>query len=235
MTARVLCILDGMGPEATIFLQQKVLAAVQARDDIDHLPLLTDMNPKLPSHIAHLTARTGEGSGPVLANMAKRLEAVGATAVGMPCNTAHHYTGAVASAVSIPFLSMAVLSVMHAAARLKLDDRIGFLASPAMQSAGVFENALTNASLKALWPEGSDRRVVAIREFKALGPTPRARQVLLKAAHDLFEKAATVLFVAYSEFSLIARDLPEDLPFIDTIDVPADAIHNHSLANEVIN
>ena len=44
MSRNVVGILGGMGPEATILLQQRLLATVKARDDADHLPLLIDMN-----------------------------------------------------------------------------------------------------------------------------------------------------------------------------------------------
>jgi len=234
VTRRVVGILGGMGPEATILLQQRVLATVKARDDSDHLPLLIDMNPQVPSRIAHLIEKSGEDPGPTLAAMANRLEAAGATAIGMPCNTAHQYAEAVASAVSIPFLNMVDLSVAQAAAQLLSGDSIGFLASPAVQSAGVFNDAMAHTRLHALWPEDGDRMLSAIREIKTQGPTQRARQILIDAARELTEKGAAMLFVACSEFSLFTRDLPDDFTVIDTVDVLADAIHKHSLTDEDI-
>ena len=234
MSRRIVGILGGMGPEATILLQQRVLAAVQAGDDSDHLPLLIDMNPQVPSRIAHLIEQTGEDPGPTLAGMAKRLESAGATALGMPCNTAHHYAGAITSAVSIPFLNMVDLSVTQAALHLQRGDSIGLLASPAVQSAGVFNAAMARAGLRAVWPDDEARMLKAIREIKTQGPTPQARQILLDAAHELTEKGAALLFVACSEFSLFARDLPDHLPVIDTIDILAAAIHKHTLDDEVI-
>lgn len=230
---RVVGILGGMGPEATILLQQRVLATVTARDDSDHLPLLIDMNPQIPSRIAHLIDQTGEDPGPALAAMAQRLEAAGATALGMPCNTAHHYASAVTEAVTIPLLNMIDLSVAKAACHLHPGQHIGFLASPAVQSAGVFDEALRQAGLQPLWPEDGDRMLCAIREIKAQGPTARARQILIDAARELTTKGAAILFVACSEFSLIACDLPEDLPTLDTVDVLAEAIHDHTLSQEV--
>jgi aspartate racemase len=41
-----------MGPEATVLLMQKVIAAVPAQDDADHVPLIVDQNPQVPSRIA---------------------------------------------------------------------------------------------------------------------------------------------------------------------------------------
>ncbi|MEH6740448.1 MAG: aspartate/glutamate racemase family protein, partial [Sulfitobacter sp.] len=91
---RTIGVLGGMGPEATILLQRKVLDAVLARDDSDHIPLVIDMNPRVPSRIAHLLEGTGEDPGPILAAMAERLQNAGCAALAMPCNTAHHYADA---------------------------------------------------------------------------------------------------------------------------------------------
>jgi aspartate racemase len=43
---RTVGILGGMGPEATVLLMQKVIAAVPAMDDSDHVPLIVDQNPR---------------------------------------------------------------------------------------------------------------------------------------------------------------------------------------------
>ena len=73
-------ILGGMRPQATILLMQKVLASVVARDDADHIPLIVDQNPQVPSRIAYLLDGAGEDPGPALAAMARRLVAGGAEA-----------------------------------------------------------------------------------------------------------------------------------------------------------
>jgi aspartate racemase len=59
MSRNVVGIHRGMGPEATILLQQRFLAAVQSTDDTDHLPLLIDVNAQAPSRITHLIEGTG--------------------------------------------------------------------------------------------------------------------------------------------------------------------------------
>ncbi|WP_424988661.1 aspartate/glutamate racemase family protein [Microbulbifer sp. S227A] len=229
MTRRVVGLLGGMGPEATILLQQRLLATVTARDDADHLPLLIDMNPQVPSRIAHLIEGTGPDPAPVLAGMARRLETAGATALAMPCNTAHHYAPRIAAAVSVPFLNMVERAVDRAAEHAPRASRIGILASPAVRLAGVFDAALERAGLTALWPGDGDRMLGAIRAIKAEGATPQSHQVLADAAQELADAGATLLFVACSEFSLLAPALSAEVPVIDTIDVLADAIHDHTL------
>ncbi len=228
MNRPVVGVLGGMGPEATILLQQRVLATVNAQDDADHLPLLIDMNPQVPSRIAHLIEGTGEDPTPVLAAMAQRLERAGATALAMPCNTAHHYASAITAAVSIPFLNMVALSVDRAAGLLPEGASVGILASPAVRMAGVFDAELDRAGLTALWPANADRMLAAIRLIKAQGVTPQAQQTLSEAATELTDQGAGLLCVACSEFSLLAPALTASVPILDTIDVLAEAIHRHS-------
>ena len=115
MTKQTIGILGGMGPEATILLQQRVMSALPtAEDDGDHIPLLIDMNPQVPSRIDYLINRQGANPGPILAQMAKRLETAGAGALAMPCNTAHHFAETIRSAVDIPFIDMVSLSAKTA-------------------------------------------------------------------------------------------------------------------------
>ncbi len=229
MKPRVTGILGGMGPEATILLQQRVLSTVQAADDADHLPLLIDMNPQVPSRIAHLIEGNGADPGPVLADMARGLEQSGATALAMPCNTAHHYAAQIEDAVSIPFLNMVDLSVDQAAQHLPSGSRVGILASPALRKVGIFDAPLQRAGFTAVWPEDEDRMLGTIRHIKSEGPTNTALSTLSNAANALAGRGAELLFVACSEFSLLTHDLPKTVPIIDTVDVLAGAIHTHSL------
>lgn len=229
MTRNLVGVMGGMGPEATILLQQRLLATVTARDDGDHIPLLIDMNPQVPSRIAHLIEGTGTDPAPTLAQMAQRLEAAGATALAMPCNTAHHYAPQIEAAVSIPLLNMVDISVIHAAQSAPQGISVGMLASPAVQQAGVFDKALDQVGMTALWPADTGPMLDAIRSIKTHGVTPQARQTLNEAARELVDNGATLLFIACSEFSLLAPDLHVAVPVIDTVDVLARAIRDHSL------
>ena len=223
-------ILGGMGPEATILLQQRVMATVSARDDSDHVPLVIDMNPQVPSRIAHLIEGTGEDPSPVLAAMAKRLEAAGAQVLAMPCNTAHHYAPAVTGAVNIPFLSMLDLAAARAVRDVGRGGCIGLLASPAVRITGLFEAVLGAHDISVLWPEDGDAMLAAIRRVKAEGPVQAARETLVAASGELRAAGAQMQFIACSEFSLIADSVSDDARAVDTVDLLAQAIVDFSFA-----
>ena len=66
-------------------------AAVPPRDDADHIPLIVDQNPQVPSRIRHLIEGTGRRPRPGSGRDGPAAGGAGAEALAMPCNTAHHY------------------------------------------------------------------------------------------------------------------------------------------------
>lgn len=211
-------ILGGMGPEATVLLMQKVIDAVPAEDDADHIPLLVDQNPQVPSRIARLLEGTGADPAPALLSMAERLQGAGAEALAMPCNTAHHYAQQIAAAVDIPLLDMVSLAVSEAADRVGGTGRVGILCSPAVRRVGLFDAALAEKGMEPAYPRDEAALLAAIRQIKAEGPVALARATLAAASSDLFSDGAEVQLIACTEFSLISSAVPEGVLAIDTLD-----------------
>lgn len=218
MAMRRVGILGGMGPEATILLMQKVMSAVAASDDADHIPLLVDQNPQVPSRIRRLIEGAGEDPGPVLAQMAVRLEAGGAEALAMPCNTAHHYAPQIRAATHLPFLDMVTLSVDHAAVLANGSRRVGILASPAVRRIGLFDAVLRARGLEAAYPTDEEALLSAIRRIKAVGPDTVASEALRSASSELLADGADVQMIACTEFSLIKSPTVPSARSFDTLD-----------------
>ena len=59
---RVIGVLGGMGPEATLAFYQELIANTPAARDQDHLRVVIESNPKIPDRTA---AIVGEGESPV--------------------------------------------------------------------------------------------------------------------------------------------------------------------------
>ncbi len=226
MIPRPIGILGGMGPEATILFQQKLMSALpDATGDEHHIPLFIDMNTQVPSRIAHLITGTGEDPSLVLASMARRLEGAGATALAMPCNTAHHYAGAIQNAVDIPFLNMIELSAAYVNKLNETGPRVGMLASPAVRLTGLFDKALAPFHKETLWPSDSDKMLDAIQLIKKHGPTETAKTILQQTSDALAKAGAGVQLIACSEFSLLGKALQnQPQRCIDTLDILVAAI-----------
>lgn len=217
-------ILGGMGPEATVMLMSRLIAATPAQDDCDHLPLLVDMNPQVPSRIAYLIEGQGRDPGPVLADMARGLEGRGVAALVMPCNTAHHFASVIQDAVSVPLLNMVELAVLRAAEIVGPGGHVAVLGSPALQKVGVFDRALARRGLRAVYARDQEALLDTIRDLKRRGASAVARQTLKAASRDVAAQGAKVQLVACTEFSLIADALEAQGGVIDTLDVLVRAI-----------
>ncbi|MGK7753679.1 MULTISPECIES: aspartate/glutamate racemase family protein [unclassified Roseovarius] len=215
-------ILGGMGPEATILLMQKVLDAVPAQDDADHIPLIVHQNSQVPSRIKALIEGRGADPMPVLISMAQDLERAGAQALAMPCNTAHHYAVAVTHATSLPFLDMINLTARHlATAGAKT---VGMLASPATRKTGVFESAFAAHNLVPLWAEEEGVLLSIIRAVKAGEALDTLTPRLGHIAARMTAEGADHLLIACTELSLMAHSLPPGTPNTDSLDCLVKAI-----------
>lgn len=210
-------VIGGMGPEATVDFLRRLVARTPARDDADHLHVLVDNNPKIPSRIAALIEGTGEDPAPVLCRMARGLEAQGADFLVMPCNTAHYYLPAIARAVRIPVLDMVQLAINKLAGGPR---RIGLLASPAVRLVGLYKARMEQAGLDVIFPDASheERLLGVIKAVKAGKHGDEQQKDYAAVAQHLRQAGAEALLVACTELSVLAP--PETgSSLVDTLDV----------------
>jgi aspartate racemase len=211
-------VLGGMGPAATVTLMQRIIAAVPARDDADHLPLLVDQNPQVPSRIARLIDGKGDDPAPVLRAMAQRLEQGGARALVMPCNTAHFYADAIREAVNIPLIDMIALTVEKAVQSVGKGGKVGVLASPAVESLALYARPLREHGLTAVYPTDTNALLEVIQSVKAHGPTLSSRTAFQELSSALLQAGAKTQLIACTEFSLIADAISADATGFDALD-----------------
>jgi len=105
MPEKIIGILGGMGPEATIDLFYKIIKFTPAEKDQEHLRIIIDNNPKIPDRTNAILG-TGKDPLPELITTAKNLEKAGADFIIMPCNTAHYFISKIQKNISIPILNM---------------------------------------------------------------------------------------------------------------------------------
>lgn len=217
---KIVGVIGGMGPQATADFLQRIIAATPARDDEDHIHVLVDNNPKIPSRLAALLDGGGEDPLPVLIAMARGLEKQGADFLTIPCNTAHYYRPAIAQAVAIPVLDMVALSVARLASQSPKPHKIGMLASPAVQKVGLYESRLKDAGFTALFPDanGEARVLDVIRAVKAGNLTARHKRDYADVAAALKCAGADAYLLACTELSVIGPP-DSELPSVDALDV----------------
>lgn len=225
----VVGVLGGMGPAATIDLMRRVMEATPAGDDVGHVHLLVDQNPKVPSRIDALINRTGPSPLDELVRMARNLERAGATMLAIACNTAHGYADGIAAAVRIPLLDMVTLTAEAVARRPRRHRRVGMLASTAVLQLGLYEKAFASFDIETRYPERQSDIMRLIRAVKAKGGSAGLREEFNGLARELSAGDVDVLVIACTELSLLVDGLDADIAKVDALDVLVSAIVERAL------
>lgn len=226
MREKIVGLIGGLGPEATVDLMRRVIRATPARDDGDHIRMLVDNNPKVPSRIKALLEGTGGDPLPVLIDMARRLEAWGADFLAMPCNTAHHYYADIRSSVHVPLLNMIELTVSRVLKDYPGIRTAGILAATTVLKTGLYSKAFGRRGVQVFYPqpEFQNRLMDIIRIIKTGRYGLPEKALLSEITEMAVADKAQALVLACTELSLIGEDLDSNIRIYDASQVLAEEI-----------
>ena len=220
---RTIGILGGMGPMATYDLGRKILAHTEASCDQEHIPVLIDCNTRIADRTEAIL-RGGSDPLPEMIRSAKRLEAMGADLLAMPCNTAHYYYEKIAGAVEIPVLHMpGITAEVLASSGVRCD---GVLATDGTRESGVYETALAARGIRTVYPAPEHQKTLMrmIYEHVKAGNLDFSGLDTEGLSADLAAKGAEILILGCTELPIAFERIGETgLPRIDPTEMLARA------------
>ena len=193
---KVLGIIGGMGPAATVDLMDKIIAATPAQCEEDHIRMLVDCNPKLPNRQSAILEGT-KSPLPEMIAMAQGLERAGADFLILGANTPHYYFNDIQSAVGIPMLHIPNEAVAHIL-RCGGDVRaVGVLAANAPIRTGLFQQACEKAGLSAVVLPQPQQEIFhqSIFDFKVSGDKEAFARVVRQSMDKLIELGAGAIIL----------------------------------------
>lgn len=221
--SKILGVIGGMGPAATVAFLARVQALTPAEGDADHIRVVMDLNPQVPDR----NTRPGEAEV-VLGQMAEGLAAAGAEVIAMPCNTAHAQAGgirALCAAKGLGFIDMIAATADAAAAQVGLGGakRIGVLATPGGER--LYTQALAARGVDTVLLEGADREafMALVYGVKRGDVGEAARAGMLRLAQALAEAGADGLVAGCTEVPLLLKAEDAPVPLTDSAEVLAQA------------
>ncbi|MDO4545634.1 MAG: amino acid racemase [Bacillota bacterium] len=119
-TGKKLGVIGGMGPEATSYFYESLIAHTVADRDQDHIDMVILSHASMPDRTGAILAG-GDREEDLLRKLiedAKTLERLGASNIAIPCNTSHYYYEQIQNAVGISIINMVEESVKAAASRI---------------------------------------------------------------------------------------------------------------------
>ena len=217
--SKILGVIGGMGPAATVAFLARVQALTPAEGDADHIRVVMDLNPQVPDR----NTRPGEAEV-VLGQMTEGLAAAGAEVIAMPCNTAHAQAGAIRAlceAKGLGFIDM--IAATADAAVASGAKRIGVLATPGGER--LYTQALAARGIETVLLEGADREafMALVYGVKRGDVGQAARAGMLRLAQALADAGAYALIAGCTEVPLLLRAEDAPVPLTDSAEVLAQA------------
>jgi aspartate racemase len=217
---RLIGVIGGMGPFATADFFAKLLQETGATREEDNIPVLIQSDPRIPSRPRAILEQ-GASPLPALLAARERLVAAGATALAMPCNTAHYWYRALTQDCVVPFISIVEASCDAAAAQVRPGGLVGLLATRATIAADLFGRPLAARGLElvASAPSELEAWLLPCIEHVKAGRTNAAAPLLQQAIASMVRRRAQAVLLACTELpiALDATGAAENtLPCIDT-------------------
>lgn len=214
---KVVGILGGMGPYATADIFLKILQATPAEKDWEHLRIIVDNNPKIPSRTRAVIL--GEESPlPAMIETARNLENAGADLIIIPCNSAHFYMDDLRRNIDVPILSIIEITAKHIAKEFPKFDKVGILGGLVTMRKRLYDHELKKYEISTVVPEEKDQdTIVNVIENLKLG---KKDQELIRDVTNVSKKligqGAKCIVLACTELSILFNGKPIGIPVIDS-------------------
>jgi len=224
MPEKVIGILGGMGPEATMDLFYKIIKSTPAEKDQDHLRIIIDNNPKIPDRTAAILGK-GKDPLPALQETARNLEKAGADFIIIPCNTAHYFLPSIQESVKIPILNMIEGTAKETQKRIPQIQKVGLLASIGVYETKIYHQHFKKFNIEIISPEEKDKEEVmkVIYLVKAGDLSNEVKGNIIKIAQKLIDKEAEAIIAGCTEIPLILEEGDVSVPIIDPTQILAKA------------
>jgi len=203
---KVIGILGGMGPYATVDLFKKILDLTPAKKDWEHLRIIIDNNPKIPSRGRYFAYGETNPSKEMILT-AQNLELAGADLIVIGCLTAHNFYQEVQNNVKVPIINAVEETVKEIKRNNPDFKKIGLLSTEVTAESGLFQNEFIKQGLEIVVPDNEGlKEVRAIIEALKLNNIVESDNIKLSGIiKSLVNLGAEGIILGCSELPLMIK------------------------------
>lgn len=201
---KIIGIIGGMGPLATLDLVDKIIKSTPAKMDQEHLRILVDIDPGIPDRTRALQTGERRAVSDRLLLRAQGLTEQGAELLAMACNTAHAFLPDFHPQLRVPMVDMIQATIRV----LQMDGvkQVGMLATLGTLESGIWNQPLEEAGIGVILPDlpGQKQVMEAIYALKS-GEEARARTL----AYRVYDSLETdQVLAACTELPILLKGKP---------------------------
>ncbi len=224
---KIIGILGGMGPEATLDLYAKIIRATPATKDQDHLRVIIDSNPKVPDRTPAIIAN-GESPVPTMLESGKVLEKAGVDFIIIPCISAHFFLDELQRDLEVPILSAFDAVAEKISNEFPDVKTVGLIATTGTIQGGKFAQRLLQNTIATVAPDENDQKTIMdiIYHIKSTQKPDVRRQCkadLIRVSQNLIKNGAQGIIAGCTEIPLELKAEDLAVAFFDPLRILAEA------------
>ena len=228
--SKIIGILGGMGPYATVDFFKKILDATPAKKDWEHLRIIIDNNPKIPSRTRAVIFNDNDPL-PALIKTAQNLEKAGADFIVIPCNSAHYYYDKIQTEVKIPVVNMITETVKCVMDSMPSINKVTLLSGLVPIKTKLYERRFHKFKVEVIVPGVRDQKDVCrvIEDIKLDRGAKSTKARLKKVSDRLATKRSQAIIFGCTELGILFSKDDFIIPIFDSTEILAKEVVRRAL------
>lgn len=217
---KTLGVIGGMGPEATSYYYENVIAHTAASCDQEHIDMVILSHASMPDRTEAIVSGQNKHLINKLCNDARTLESLGVSNIAITCNTSHYFYEHIQKAVKIPVINMIQESVSYAVRDFEDVKRVGIMATDGTINSKIYHRACRKMGVTPVKPsEERQKDVMSLIYDDIKAGKPGDRRKFDRVISEFMRKGCDVIILACTELSVFKGKHEVPSICLDAMDV----------------
>lgn len=223
MGEKILGVLGGVGPLATVYFMDMLVKMTDADCDQGHIPVLCFNHATIPDRTAYILDSSNPNPLPVMVNDAKLLEKAGASYIVIPCNTAHYFYEQLQNNITVPIINIIKETVKYITDTNPEAKKIGILATEGTIAAMSYQKACSEYGISYATPNKDDLKSLMNIIYNQVKAGKQADfEEFMRIIGVMKHDGCDAVILGCTELSIIHRDFKMNRPdVVDSLEVLA--------------
>lgn len=203
MEKKLVGVIGGLGPQATIYFMNLVVKNTKVTKDQDHIDMIVFNHSSIPDRTAYILGKSKDDPTPYLIEDCKKLCDLGCQFIVMPCNTAHYFYSSIKEVSTVP-----VINIVEETVKQCLNSKkVGIMATDGTLLTRTYQNELEKQNIVYLVPDNNRQKMIMqyIYNYVKVGKKVNTNE-FNELINYFYENGCDKIIIGCTELSIIIED-----------------------------